>query len=527
MAKRLRPDASGKPEDGFTLIEMVVAISVMAIVLVAVAGVLESGLRSLAAAKSRAQANEIATQGIEDLQRFSFNNLGLCFPASGTAPSGLETWAELPNCPADTTTADYEDPCNGEVGIVPRAEYVCRRNNIDYTVKRWVAWSDALLTTKRLAVYVEWDDLTGRHQVSQQSSLRAPDQGAITGLSPPTFAASPNEPRATALPAGDLLIDATGALDTGYSVALTARTTNLNRAVTTGASLASAIPTHTAEEHISINVNGYALFPGYNGFPIKITGASGVESFTVVAGAGTGTWTVSTTGTAAISSGSPITFAGDTVYAQLQTLGSNGSPQTTTVFLDYSSTTGSATNWTATLDSTDGFMFGSGSQYVTFGVLRASDGKTTSSFSTPAIRFCPAAGCSGSLPTITVMDAPTTVSISEAGALNGDIDVKVRTENITAADTVTMSFLTEAGAVTVQLEADPTAAACPGIADAVAGATTCYWVGTISPTSGYRFATGSQHFYFGAAQVNDADPATIDKGSTGVGQTGSLVVFGA
>ena len=42
----------------------------------------------------------------------------------------------------------------------------------------------------RLAVVVDWVDSAGRHQVSQQSSLRAPDAAAIVGLTPPGFSSA-------------------------------------------------------------------------------------------------------------------------------------------------------------------------------------------------------------------------------------------------------------------------------------------------------------------------------------------------
>ncbi|MDQ3756456.1 MAG: prepilin-type N-terminal cleavage/methylation domain-containing protein, partial [Actinomycetota bacterium] len=192
MRLPVRREGAAAREDGFTLVEMVVTVTVIAVLFLAVAVMLDSGLRALSVAKARARGNDIATAGIEDLQRYSFNNLALCHAPTGTPPAGLESTVKLAVCPVETAgtleqAAEYEDPCNDPAGSIPRREYTCRRNNVEYSVKRHIAWVDAVQTTKRLAVFVEWTDAAGNHRVAQQSSLRAPDQSAITGLAPPKF----------------------------------------------------------------------------------------------------------------------------------------------------------------------------------------------------------------------------------------------------------------------------------------------------------------------------------------------------
>lgn len=495
--------------------EMVVAIAVLAATVLAVSGVLESGLRGLAAAKARARANQIATEGIEDLQRFAFNNLGLCDVPSGTAPAGLDTLVTLPNCPAAPA---YENPCQpGVAGNVPKAEYPCVVNNVTYTVKRYVAWSDALQSTKRLAVYVEWTDLVGKHQVSQQSSLRAPDQAAITGLAPPTFTGQP-----TALGTeSPLRIDGDRRLVSSSSIQLDATTSNL-RIEATGSS--TAIPTHQPTDQLDIVVSNFSAFPTYNGFPVTITGGGNSESFTVLAGAGTGTWLVQARGASSLPAGSTVHFAGDRVYAMLRTLAGNGSPQTSTVFLS----SGNGTQWSTsvTRDSHPTFTFGEGAQYVAFGIVRAADGKTSGAFASGSLTFCPAVlGCSPlSQPEVTPVIWPSNVALGSAGELLNDIDVEVSTKNVTSADTVMLSFLTRSGTMTVALQAKA-GTTCPGPDTATTGAP-CSWTGTVATTEGHSFSPGSQSFYFAAQQVLDTvNPLTIDKGSTGVAPP-QAVTFG-
>lgn len=512
MKKLTRRDASGASEGGFTLVEMVIAISVLAAVVLAVSTVFDSGLRALAAAKARARANELATQGIEDLQRFSFNNLGLCAPPTGTPPAGLETNVDL-NCGSSPT---FQYPCNTTtVGVNPAAEYTCADNNITYTVKRYVAWVDALKTTKRLAVFVEWTDLAGNHQVSQQSSLRAPDQSAITGLAPPTFSS-------VTLSTTTLFVDDFGRLTS--SVQFTANTSNLHGPGTT--SLTSTIPAHQPTDTFDITVNSGSTFPNYNGFSVKIN----EEVFRVIGGAGTGSWTVTANGTASHAGGT-VTFAGDQVYATVQTLAANGSPQSSTVFLG--SALSPSQTWTATLDgnvpsAAAPFRFGLGKQYVSFGILRAADGKSTAAFASSPIQICPAAGCpsdTGSTAPSFLNTSPSqSATLGSSGELTTDITVTAHTKNVTSSDSVTVSFLTQSGSKTIalSLKANTT---CPSSATATAGVE-CQWVGVIAKSDGYRFNTGAQTLYLAAQQVDDnISPTTIDNGETAVPASNPTITF--
>src|SRR5436190_7332102 len=184
-------DASTRaPEDGFTLIEVIVAFGLAAMVFTALAFALAGGLKAVRVAKDRTRGNELATAAIEDLQRFDYDHLGLC-PASGgsgVTDPGTQAFQGLSpvtlNC---SSSVVLEEPCTPTVGQVPKASYSCSIEHITYTVQRYVVWGDANQTKKRLAVFVNWADVVGNHQVSQQSSLRSPVQGSVIGLSPPAF----------------------------------------------------------------------------------------------------------------------------------------------------------------------------------------------------------------------------------------------------------------------------------------------------------------------------------------------------
>ena len=209
-------------ENGFTLMELVVAVGLAGVIFASLAGVLGHSLKVLAVAKSRAHGNEIATQGIEELQRLSYPALGVC-SAAPTPPAGFSQPAAPLNCPAPVPAGYGEDPCNVTTAGagVPKAVYTCRRTNTAYDVRRYVAWGDPGRTTKRMAVFVTWIDALGRHEVSQQSSLRAPGQADLYGVDPPGFTGAVSVTPATTI------INADGTLPTGATVQVQAQTVNL------------------------------------------------------------------------------------------------------------------------------------------------------------------------------------------------------------------------------------------------------------------------------------------------------------
>jgi hypothetical protein len=165
-----------------------------AVVFAALGAALASGLRALAVQKARTQGNEVAIQAIEDLQRLSFDSLVVCSVPAGPVPQGLEATALASNCPSDTTNYG-QDACNGlRPGDAPSPAYTCRRLNIDFRVRRYVAWTDAGRTAKRMAVFADWTDSVGPHQVSQQSSLRSPTEASIIGAAIPALASPSASP---------------------------------------------------------------------------------------------------------------------------------------------------------------------------------------------------------------------------------------------------------------------------------------------------------------------------------------------
>jgi hypothetical protein len=219
FAGKGRGRAPARGAGGFTIIEMVVALSLLATLFTALAVLMGSSLRTLSATRGRGQANEIAAQGIEDLQRFTFSSLVLCntptVPPGGSVPTGFASLTTV--MAASCANAQLEAPCptstmTGLTGYpVARANYTCARYGLNYAVSRYISWADSSQTTKRLAVVVNWTDQAGNHEVAQQSSVRAPDQGAIVGANPPTLTSAATNPSTVWVDAFGYVVTASGA----------------------------------------------------------------------------------------------------------------------------------------------------------------------------------------------------------------------------------------------------------------------------------------------------------------------------
>jgi prepilin-type N-terminal cleavage/methylation domain-containing protein len=416
-----------RKEDGFTLIEMVAALAVGTIAFTALAGVLAVSLKTVSVQKARTRANEIATQGIEDLQRFDYDHLGLCVAPSGTAPTGLSSTVFLANC----TSPTYEQPCPQITGTVPAATYTCTNGNIAYAVRRYVSWADSTHAVKRLAVFVDWLDAVGRHQVAQQSSLRSPDVGSVVGLSPPTFGS------------------------------------------------------------VTVLVDGAPVSPSNT---VKLVDGTLASSLTFQASTG----------------GLP-----DSVVVTFNTL-VDGAPTVST--LQLTSADNSAT-WSAVLPAgSSQFTFGAGTQYVNFIETRSADGKVNARPTSSVLTLvsCQTGGVNCSSPPQSPTFASTSVSptaphIDSSGTLCGVVSLSAITTNTTLSDTVTASFGTLNGPYTVQLTSTD------GI----------HWSGALSPSTGYRFASGTSVFYFTAAQVYAPTSDPAEYGSTAAVQSPTVTYGGS
>jgi len=76
-----------KGDEGFTIVEVMVAMSVFAVLATAFAATLSASLRSLSSSKARTQAEQLASSQLEEMRRVAYDDLGTV----GGNPTGIVT----------------------------------------------------------------------------------------------------------------------------------------------------------------------------------------------------------------------------------------------------------------------------------------------------------------------------------------------------------------------------------------------------------------------------------------------------
>lgn len=219
---------SSDEEHGFTLVEVVIAIAVSALILLALGVTLGGALKGLGAQKNRVRANDVAAAAIEDLQRLDYGQLGHCAstsPAPTPFPAGIRSsdivYLESTHPACGNPVAE---PCTPTSGTGLEPSYSCQPEGraVVYDVRRFVVWNDPGRSEKRVAVYVDWDDSVGSHNLVQQSVLKPPVERRPEGSVPPSFT-STGVSLSSALP-----VETVNGIPSGSeSVTFTATTTGL------------------------------------------------------------------------------------------------------------------------------------------------------------------------------------------------------------------------------------------------------------------------------------------------------------
>lgn len=255
---------------GFTLIEMMVALLILAIVLAATAPAFYSTLKATSTTDFRSVANGIAVQANEQLRSLPYYELGYhSFPGTCSAPTGFSgtpsaaTLAQ--NGPMDDTTLfRLTKTVDGKTFSIQRCPY-------------WVGASDN--TTQSYAgayiattVTVSWTDQTGTQSVTQSSIIYPGGEGAWSGAEdsfPPST--EPTETGATPTAPTGLTLSSTRAnsVDVSWTAPTTAtKSTNYTYLVeynTTGDfdGTLTGLYAYTSTTKTSATISGLALGSKY------------------------------------------------------------------------------------------------------------------------------------------------------------------------------------------------------------------------------------------------------------------------
>lgn len=162
---------AGPDEGGFTLIELMASLTVLAIGIVSTASVIMSSLDVGSQGNTRARAVALATREADSLRAVPYDRLGFASTQTGyvaTFEGG--------------TTVQVAAPI-----VVPEGPNQVSGGR-SFAIRRHIVWADSATSGvtytqayKRIVVLVSWDDRAGAHQTRQDALVYPGGLGAYTG----------------------------------------------------------------------------------------------------------------------------------------------------------------------------------------------------------------------------------------------------------------------------------------------------------------------------------------------------------
>jgi type II secretory pathway pseudopilin PulG len=289
---------SRNDEQGFTIIDVTVALALLAIVASSLAGVFWTAIRTAGVADARTAGASLASREIESIRAVSYDTIGFYTDQTGyattfegfntvtlgaTTPVGSPSLTQ-PLTPDPNAKASFNpdpDPTNAQPIVI---------DNVSYSVKRYIVWTNAqdASTTyteayKRMTVIVSWTDRAGAHSVRQDSIVYPGGEGKYAGPegvagSTTTTSIPFSSPDAPTLaspidmgdPAGQTQVGLAwtaasgGAAVTSYSIVYSTDPTFPSGSITVIAGLASNVTSYTVS-NLSANTAYYFEIIAYAG----------------------------------------------------------------------------------------------------------------------------------------------------------------------------------------------------------------------------------------------------------------------
>src|SRR3954467_11284874 len=153
-------ESESRGEGGFTIVEMVVALAILAIVMAPLARVYWSSIRTAGAASHRTDGSSIASREIESMHAVPYAQVGFY----ADQPGFVSTFEGF-------TTVSLGSPSPASGPLAPQIDTQTAgitQGGVDFSVTRYIVWSDAQGAStsyasayKRLTVIVSWSDQAG------------------------------------------------------------------------------------------------------------------------------------------------------------------------------------------------------------------------------------------------------------------------------------------------------------------------------------------------------------------------------
>lgn len=431
-----------------TLIEVMVALIMLAIALGALLAAVIAGLKSMQQSEGRSRANQVAAQQIEHLQTIAWSQLGLY----GDDPD----YAALDPIHGESVVTLASSTPSPAPSDLLRVEKSLTDGQVTYNVTTWVTWQGSSLSApndgttyaaKRLYVRLDWNQ-NGTAKTLETTGLRAP---------------TPTEMRAPS------------ATTTGTPIAITSASASPNQTLSSGlttSAITLLVDTSAPAQSVSASWTTSDGTPG----SLAMTGDATGQHWTATIPAGTGPFSAGTLPISISALNSSGTTASATASVSLssaaagfQLSNASATPTSTTLDATHKTTTAITVAVQASapaLNVSIQYRLADGSQS---GVLSMFYDVVTSSweyilpagsgpFPTGNVSFTMSATVNGQSSTASaavtlaapVLSAPTITNISaspskvcvESSKLNtyGPVTFTVEVKNVAQNDTVTVYF---------------------------------------------------------------------------------------
>jgi len=183
-------------ESGFTVVELVIALALMAIVMAGLAPAIDGALQAAATTNHRTEADGLAVAAIEQWKSIPYAEVGF----SGPAPAYCTT--ANPASPFNAyATADTAVTTAQPNSLVTNQTLNFAPDSVQYTVQSCVYWANASISGdtdayKQTVAAVSWTDSAGAHAISEESVVYDCGQ-------PYAFEQNSCKAAASSAPAGD------------------------------------------------------------------------------------------------------------------------------------------------------------------------------------------------------------------------------------------------------------------------------------------------------------------------------------
>lgn len=195
-----RAEVDEPSESGFTILELVVALGLLAFVMTALAGAFYSAAGVAVSNNLRTQATGVATRVLEAYRAIPYAELGF-YTDQGVSPKCDTTAASLDTVILGPTTPDTDADGDKDPSVVPTEPLTVPGDDTSFTVTRCVVWADAPGTDpavpdyKRTRVDVSWvDSRQVTRKMSQQSIVYPGGLNTTATVVTAIPGCSPNQP---------------------------------------------------------------------------------------------------------------------------------------------------------------------------------------------------------------------------------------------------------------------------------------------------------------------------------------------